>query len=671
MEIKTGIFLSVVCAVSLQAESVEMGTIDVEAKADTEVIKDVHGEDIKSADLGEALFKQSASVSLVRRSGIANDIIVRGQKKDNINVTIDGAKIYGACPNRMDPPVSHVLTNNIDYITIDDGPYDVENFGALSANVNVETLKPTKEVKGDVSLNFGSWAYKKASAMISGGTDTVRFLISASAERGGQYEDGDGNTFAEQVDNYIVENLNGDMSHDMKLKGAAYKDEYRDMDAFTKKTVLAKMYWDITDNQQLRLSYTGNRSDDVLYPSTPMDALYDDSNIYNAEYTIKDLGTYSKELEIQLYKSDVDHPMSNYYRKASNMMLMKNWLTTDTRGAKIKNKFDVDNHEITVGLDYSLRNWDGAYYGMNDMLMGVSIPNVDTKNMAFFAKDHIVMEKLDIDLGLRYDDSSVTPEGTVQSNDYNALNGNVLLTYHTSEKSKIYAGVGHSSRVPDGRELYFMKGGKLLGTPDLEMVTNTEFDLGAESQFEDATLKAKLFYSKLGDFIFYNADKMLNRFENMDATLYGFEISSNYIVTDTMYVDGSLAYQRGKKDAPLSGQTGTDMPEIPPLKLVAGVNYDNADDILLRAEMVAVSQWDKFDAENGEQALPGYGVVNIKGTKTFAEHFEVTVGIDNLFDKTYALSNTYEDLTLIAGGGEVMLMNEPGRYIYTNLKYSF
>ena len=55
---KKGIYLSLVCALSLQAAQVELGTIDVEAKVDTEVIKDVHGEDIKSADLAEALFKQ-------------------------------------------------------------------------------------------------------------------------------------------------------------------------------------------------------------------------------------------------------------------------------------------------------------------------------------------------------------------------------------------------------------------------------------------------------------------------------------------------------------------------------------------------------------------------------------------------------------------------------------
>ena len=669
---KNTLYLSVACASMLYAAEAELGTIDVEAKVDTEVIMDVSGEDIKSADVADALMKQSPSVSLVRRSGIANDIIVRGQKKDNINVTIDGAKVCGACPNRMDPPISHVLTNNIDYIAIEDGPFDAESFGALSADVKVETRKPTKEFTGDIGLNFGSWDYKKASAMASGGFDTVRFLVSVSGERGGQYEDGDGNNFYQQVNNYIAKNLNGDSEHDNKLKAQAYKPQYSDMDAFTKKTAMAKIFWDIADTQQLKLSYTGNRSDDVLYPNTPMDALYDNSNIYNAEYTARDLGRYSKQLDIQIYKSDVDHPMSNVYRKASTKKLMKNWLTTDMRGARIKNRFDVSNHEITVGIDSSLRNWDGAYYGENDLFKGVSIPDVDTRNIAFFAEDKIRLDKFVVDLGLRYDDTSITPAGVLQDNDYNALNGYILGTYHQDENTKIYAGIGRSSRVPDAKELYFQKAGKVLGTPDLELVSNTEIDLGVKKQFENATVEAKIFYSMLGNFIFYNANKTVNRFENMDATIYGFELSGSYIATDSIYFDYGLAYQRGEKDNPLSGQSGTNMPEIPPMKLTAAINYDYDATANLRAELVAAHQWSDVDYENGEQVLAGWGIVNLKGTKTFYDSLELTVGVDNLFDKTYAVSNTYQDLTLISGGmGEVMLMNEPGRYIYANLKYTF
>jgi len=42
-----------------------------------------------------------------------------------------------------------------------------------------------------------------------------------------------------------------------------YQDKYKDMDAYEKKTLMAKLFWNITDNQELRLSYTANRSDEL------------------------------------------------------------------------------------------------------------------------------------------------------------------------------------------------------------------------------------------------------------------------------------------------------------------------------------------------------------------------------------------------------------------------
>jgi len=54
------------------------------------------------------------------------------------------------------------------------------------------------------------------------------------------------------------------------------------------------------------------------------------------------------------------------------------------------------------------------------------------------------------------------------------------------------------------------------------------------------------------------------------------------------------------------------------------------------------------------------------------KNIEVTAGVDNLLDKTYAVNNTYKDLILLTdGAGDVMLINEPGRYYYINGTYKF
>lgn len=47
-----------------------------------------------------------------------------------------------------------------------------------------------------------------------------------------------------------------------------------------------------------------------------MDADYDDSNIYTVGYTTRNLGKFSKELDLDYYYSDVDHPMSTKLRNS-------------------------------------------------------------------------------------------------------------------------------------------------------------------------------------------------------------------------------------------------------------------------------------------------------------------------------------------------------------------
>ncbi len=657
----------------LQAAEDALPVIEVESTT----LSDISGEEVKSADLAEALAKKVPSVSVVRRSGIANDIILRGQKKDNINILIDDAKVYGACPNRMDPPTSHILTNNIEGITIIEGPYDVENFGTLSGAVKITTKEPSKELAGEVGVNFGSWGYRKQYATVSGGSDSVRMLISASNETSGQYEDGDGNDFYEQI-----ENLNLAVMPNMDPQ---YKDKYKDLDAYEKQTVMGKVYADITDKQKLKLSYTANRSDDVLYPSSKMDALYDDSDIFTAEYTISDLGRFSKSLDVQYYDSKVDHPMSTFYRISSgatdsaNEMISA--LTTRMQGVKIKNSFDLtDSSQLKVGLDTSKRNWDGTYESKsNPMITGrKSIDDVDTVNRAIFAELEKRYSGASIKAGLRYDDTRIETAGTLgqPDNDYSGVSANIFANYHINESTRLFSGIGRATRVPDARELYFMSAMGApqpeVGTPDLDQTSNTEIDLGIEKRYQDVNIKAKAFYSWLEDYIYYNAGKTTNAFENIDATIYGMSLSGAWFTTDTVSLDFGLAWQRGQKDDALDGQTDKDLAEIVPLKLNMGLNYDYAPRSTARVELVAADKWNDFDADNGEQEIDGYSVVNMKVQHALTGNIELTAGVDNVFDKTYAVTNTYKDLTLLTDStNEVMLINEPGRYMYLNAAYKF
>jgi iron complex outermembrane receptor protein len=651
----------------------QAAVIVVEPKA----IKNVSVNEVKSADLADVLVKKISSISLVRRSGIANDIILRGQKKDNINVLIDNAKIYGACPNRMDPPTSHILTNNIEDIEIIDGPYDVENFGTLSGAIKVTTKMPEPGLQGDVSLNLGSWDYQKFAANISGGSERIRAMLSLSEESGGQYEDGDGNDFSEQIENFTA----GMML--MPPMNPNYKPEYKDLDAFKKSTLMGKLYAFLADNQEMEFSYTANRSDDILYPSSKMDALYDDSDIINLNYRVLDLGQYSDKLELQVYNSKVEHPMSTFYRVSSGTDSVNeriSYLETETQGAKLINSMDLsDNVRLKAGIDLSERNWDGEYegFGTSAGITGiVSIPDVNTSNSALFAELTSTYENYSFKYGVRLDDTEITTaDNTLNDNDYSGASAFIYADYKLNDNSKLFGGIGRASRVPDARELYFrsaMGGGMLIGNPDLDETTNNEIDLGIEKQFSNLTLKTRLFYSALDNFIHYNASKTMRRFENVDASIYGLDIRGSYIISDKVDVDFGLAYQRGKKDEALAGQTDKDLAEIPPMKTNVALSYKYRKNSFASFEVVAADSWDNYDADNGEQELDSWATMNVKVKHQISQQISITAGIDNLFDETYAMSNTYKDLTLLAdGSGDVILMNEPGRYFYLNGTYSF
>ncbi|MGB3962593.1 MAG: TonB-dependent receptor plug domain-containing protein, partial [Sulfurimonas sp.] len=190
--------LSFIALASLYANEAKLAPISVESTVLTEVSQNAK----LSADLAQALSTSVPSIDMSRRSGIANDIFIRGQKRDNISIEVDGTKICGACPNRMDPPVSHILANQIDEIEVIEGPYDVETFGTMSGGLKITTKKPTKELHGELNLAAGSWDYRKLGFTASGGNDLVRVLVSASQETSDQYRDGDGNTLSQQRSNY-------------------------------------------------------------------------------------------------------------------------------------------------------------------------------------------------------------------------------------------------------------------------------------------------------------------------------------------------------------------------------------------------------------------------------------------------------------------------------------
>jgi iron complex outermembrane receptor protein len=368
--------------------------------------------------------------------------------------------------------------------------------------------------------------------------------------------------------------------------------------------------------------------------------------------------------------------MDTRYRNSGAVSYSTNHLKTSMQGLKLKNNFEFDGLKLLVGLDGSRRTWEGEKYSTNVATgavtpMGISLTHTETENSALFAKIEKSFGDFKVETGVRVDDTEITPDdATKHSNSYNALNANIITSYNLDKENKIFLGFGSSSRVPDARELYPVVD-NITGNQELKQTKNREVDLGYELKNNLMEFKVKTFYSMLDDYIYLkHTAPTTYTFENIDATVYGVEVSSSYFATDEITIDMSASYKKGKKENSAT-QPDKDLADIAPLRGNIALNYEYMNKSVATLEMQASDNWSDIDSNSGEQELSGWAIFNAKVKHAFTKNIDFTLGVNNMFDKTYVQSNSYVDLILLSGGANTMLLNEPGRYIYTNLDFKF
>lgn len=697
--------LSLAAIAALASDSVSIQKITVEAQMPSSDSKAVSADEMvkfsRQSDLGEMLSGTVPEVTMVRNSAIGNDIILRGFRKDNLNVTIDDAKVCGACPNRMDPASMHVSSSQIANVEIQEGPFDVTQFGSLGGKINVVTKDPEKGIHGEVSATLGSFDYRKLSTTLEGGNDSIQALVGFSRETSGQYKDGNGRTLAEQTD-FLIGNLPSNFATLpaaqktalQQKQGQKYATENKNMDAYDRNNYWAKIVGNIGDNQKLTLNYFGDRADDIMFPRYPMDAQVDDTDMFKAEYQLFNLASFSQELKMEAYHSKVEHIMGTDFRASSTTpaTTMVAPATATIKGAKIENTLDLASVKTTIGIDVSSRNWNATKGPSTNTSANIMLPDVDTDNAALYLSATKTLSNIDLSGGLRYDDTTITPDTSLRgavaadntyvstrpTKNYEDISANIMLKYNFSPTTNMFVGVGQSIRVPDAKELYVVGSNSTVngvvingGNSNLDETKNREIDLGAETTAGNFHLKATAFYSDLKDYIYANSTgATTSTWANIDAKIYGGDISADYLLNNEWRVETGVAVQQGeKKDPSAIGDTDKDLAEIPPLKGRVALVMDTGANYFMSEWIGAKSQ--TIDENNGEKPISGYGILNLKYGHDFNNGFSLMTGINNFFDKTYALNNSYIGNQLIGYNTNPLVLNEPGRNFYATVAYKF
>lgn len=670
---------------------VEKITIKEKQKKEEVSKKETTQEDVKitrQIDLGEILSGIYPEVNFMRKAGTANDLNIRGFSRDNINVFIDGSEVHGACPNRMDPPSFHVSSPQIEKIEIKEGPFDVENPGTLAAVVNVKTKDPKEGVGGDMGVTVGSFSYRTGYFWGDVGNKFMKVLVGASNQYSKPYESGEG----KKVTEYAVYTTQAGPT------AGKYKPQYINEKAFNIDRVWSKVVLTPTDNVEFKLSYAFENARNILYPALKMDALYDRTNKLNADFNIKDLG-----LKISAYQNKVKHDMRDTFRTTSGTAAysMMTYAESSMTGFKVVKSFGLGWMDADVGADYYLRNWkadniQGANTSNPNRNPGM-IPDVDIKNVGFFVKGIRDIQSWTISAGLRFDSTKSEADKNKISGNNSALipllssfsktdsypSGYILAKYNIDKRNNLYIGFGHSVRVPDPIERYIALSGQApwYGNPSLKPTKNNEIDVGAELYpIDNLGLRANLFYSDLTDFIYLRqypntclsgtGTCTYTTYQNIDAKIYGGDLSLFYGFNEKLSAEVGLAYQRGKKDSGVYNDG--DLAEIPPLKSRVALKYDDGAFYGL-IEGIYQARQSKVDSDLKEIETSSYFIMNLKVGYTYANRLFFGLGVDNVFDRLYYnyLSYVRDPFRGISVSGNPVKIPEPGRFIYANLSYRF
>jgi iron complex outermembrane receptor protein len=625
-------------------------------------------------DVGEAL-AHTCGVSKVRKGGIANDVVLRGFQGKDLNVLIDGNRVYGACPNHMDPAPFHVDFSEVDRIEIGKGPFDIRNHGSLGGVVNIITRQPETGFHAGGTLSIGSYGFVNPAATASYASSRFSVLGGYSYRVSEPYSDGSGRPFT---------------------AAANYRPGMRDSDAFRAGTAWVKLSAAPFRNHLAQFSYTRQEADHVLYPYLQMDAIYDDTDRVGFGYQVERPSGVIQAIKLQTYYSQVRHWMTDDYR-LSSMNFPRSYMMgtfADTRA--LGGKLETSIHGLNLGLEAFSRDWSAATQmaGMGYQTQ-YSIPDVETSSVGAYADYHrSLTDRLRLDIGGRIDRAeSTADESRANTNLYFAYNstrltsatdvypsGNARITYAAGKGFKFAGGIGHTVRVPDARERYFAlrrAGSDWVGNPLLEPSRNTGLDGSASFRHGGLFVTSGFFINRVDDFVTVRRATKANpisgvmnsnsrSYANVDARIYGSELELGYTITRRVFLSSGLFYIRGTQNPnPALGINSLSLAEMPAMTSRTSLRYDTGR-FWAEIEGVATGPQRRVDTDLREEPTPGYGLMNLRLGVNFRQ-FALGLGLNNLFDRSYFEHLSYQRDPFRTG----TRVFEPGRNIFASLSYRF
>ncbi|MGE6782365.1 TonB-dependent receptor [Ensifer adhaerens] len=694
-------------------------------------------EDIEDRNIGniQDLVRHEPGVSVKRYASVTNPwgqndgFTIRGTGGNRILLTVDGSRVQeGSAEGSRD----FFDMSNIKSVEIVRGPNSVLlGADALGGAVMFKTLDPsdllvdpTKPWAVEVSSGYNSYdnswrkqvtaAYDFGDIAILGSYGQVS---SSEAELGKARADGGiwgcqrrdfpcnrmfpadsdtGNAFAKVV-------WTPDAAHTFKLTGELFS---RDTQVDQRHDTLADFglppmrYLNASWVRDLEMS----RKRVALEHDWQVGAAWLDSVNWNVSWSPQKRVTDSLQRRVFADRFET-HAQFRDYRE-----------TFLQASVRMQSSFDLGpaHHTLTYGFDGSRTK--GDYTGINNIYnsrngrtttetnAGFSFPRFATERADFYLEDRIEFldGRLTVNPGIRLAHHSIDPTGDgsysgrpgfePRKHEHTELLKRIGAIFKFDETYSVYASYGEGVKLPTSVQLFQsntdpITGWPIVPNPNLKPESVSSYEVGLRGELDRGYFTVAGFYADYANFIRSRqaitipgpGGRPIPAYTSLnveDVSLWGMEFGGAYEVLENTTVSANITWTKGRQRAS-AGAATTAFDGSTPFTAVLGLKHE-LPDYGLGFEVFGTFAAGRTESSQPNYFLPpGYAVFDAYAKWAPRENFELTAGIENIFDRRY-FPNTLADYPrtttnnpIVNKGSPLELQTAPGRVFKLGAKIRF
>ncbi len=614
----------------------------------------------KSATTEEILLRMPG-ISLIRRGSYGMEPMLRGYSAGQINLTLDGMKIVGACTDKMDPVNIYVEPANLQSLQVATGASGSGMGSTLGGGINMALKEPEFLCNNKPYIGFNS-GY---------------------------------NTINKSTSNSLILNLNNNKIA-WRISGAYRKaDDYKTggrikvpFSGYEKTNVASAIIWQVSEKHSLKADYLDDRGWNIGFPALTMDVGYAHASIASLTHNFQNDKNYFQSIKSKVYYNTIWHSMDDTRRPFVPMHMD---MPGESKTMGYFSEFiikKIQKHTIAGRADasHSFTRAEMTMYPINEPAMFMlTLPDNYRINTGFFLKDDIKIDSVQllsvsgrVDRMLSVMDSefgkkqwSVFGSFPLQRVFYTS---NIQLAYNRilSKSTSVKAGIGYAERAPTPNELYgyylfnrldnFDYTGNLL----LKKEQAKQAEIEVNMVQKRTIVQAVFYYHHINNYILGELNptwvamtigaRGVKSYTNLSfARIYGGDFTFSYLFNKHLEHISTAKITIGA-DADRKA-----LPQMPPLKCLHAFKFKKKGWFVQPEAEWALPQY-RNNASFGEMETETFSIFNLRlgykfNTGGHAVHFSTS--IENITDRTYREHLDFSAVT------------RPGRSFIFNLSYSF